>query len=418
VRFIHTADIHLDSPFAGLSDKTDAPVERLKGSTRRALSNLVDYAIQEAIDFVVVAGDLYDGDWKDYPTGLFFVEQMSRLGRASIPVYVLHGNHDAQSKITRSLTMPENVYVFPAKRPHTHHLREHHVALHGQSFPTPAVADNLARTYPEAVRGCFNIGVLHTAAGGREGHANYAPCAVDDLLAKDYDYWALGHVHAREVVHEHPHVVFPGNLQGRNIRETGSKGFTVVTVEEQCIKTVEHVPADVVRWSRADVDATGCIDTDEAIGRAAKVFADEAEKADGRLLVLRVTFAGRTGLDGYFRDHPDALLADCRATASAVSEDIWIEKIRAETTAVHDVNLAASRPDAIGALVRSVDDLKEDHAGLAALAAELEKLLTRMPEELGRDAASIKQLDGDRLAAIVEDAKVLLVNRLLEAAAE
>ena len=418
MRFIHTADIHLDSPFAGLSDKTDAPVERLKGCTRQALSSLVDYAIEEAIDFMVVAGDLYDGNWRDYATGLYFVQQMGRLGRHGIPVYVLHGNHDAESRITRKLTMPENVYVFPAKQPHTHHLREHRVALHGQSFPSPAVTENLARTYPQAVRGCFNIGVLHTAVGGREGHANYAPCTVADLVAKEYDYWALGHIHAREVLHEHPHIVFPGNLQGRNIRETGSKGFTVVTVEEQRIKTVEHVPADVVRWSNANVDTAGCIDADDAIGRAAKVFADEVDTADGRLLVLRVTFSGRTNLDSYFRDHPDTLLAECRAAASAVSEDIWIEKVRTETNPVHDVNAAASRPDAIGALVRSVDDLKRDEADLAALTAELEKLLGKMPEDLGRDASSIKRLEGEHLAAIIEDAKILLVNRLLEGAAE
>ena len=418
VRFIHTADIHLDSPFAGLSDKTEAPVERLKGCTRQALGNLVDYAIAEGIDFVVIAGDLYDGNWKDYATGLYFVRQMGLLGRANIPVYVLHGNHDAESKITRKLTMPENVRVFPAKQPHTHHLREHNVALHGQSFATPAVTENLARTYPEAAPGCFNIGVLHTAAGGREGHANYAPCAIEDLLAKDYEYWALGHVHAREILHEYPHVVFPGNLQGRNIRETGSKGFTVVTVEEQRIKKVEHVPADVVRWSRADVDATGCVDANDAIGRAAKVFASEVDKADDRLIVLRVTFTGRTELDGFFRDRPDTLLAECRATAAAVSENIWIEKVRAGTTPVHDVNAAASRPDAIGALVRSVDELKGDQGGLAVLAAELEKLIAKLPEDLGPDAASFRRLEGDRLADIIEDAKVLLVNRLLEGAAE
>jgi len=414
LRFIHTADIHLDSPFAGLSAKTDAPVERLRGCTRQALSNLVDYAIQEAIDFVVIAGDLYDGDWRDYSTGLFFVQQMGLLHRADIPVYVLYGNHDAESKITRGLTMPENVNRFPPKRPHTFRLRDHHVALHGQSFPTPAVTDNLARSYPQAIDGCLNIGVLHTAAGGREGHANYAPCTVDDLLAKDYDYWALGHVHAREILHEHPHIVFSGNLQGRNIRETGSKGFTVVTVEEHRVKHVDHVPADVVRWARVDVDATGCADVDDALGRAARVFAKEADKADDCLLVLRVAFTGPTDLDSHLRNNPESLLAECRAAALAILEDIWIEKVEVATSATHDINAAASRPDAIGFLVRSVDELKGDPAALATLTQELETLVAKMPEGVRRDALSATEVGSDRLAAIVEEAKILLVNRLLE----
>lgn len=414
MRFIHTADIHLDSPFAGLSDKTDAPVERLRGCTRRAFANLIDYAVQESVDFVVVAGDLYDGNWKDHSTGLYFAQQMARLGRAAIPVYVLHGNHDAESRITRKLTMPENVYRFPPRRPHTHHLREHRVALHGQSFAAPAVTENLARNYPNAVQGCFNIGVLHTAAGGREGHANYAPCALDDLLAKNYDYWALGHVHAREILYEHPHIIFPGNLQGRNIRETGGKGFTVVTVEEQRVTDVEHVPADVARWARVDVDVAECLDVDAVVDRAAKVFTDEIDKADDRLLVLRVLFTGRTESDGRLRDHRDTLLAECRAAASRVSEDLWIEKVEVRTSAVHDVNAAAERPDAIGFLVRSVDELKGDPAALAALARELEALVAKMPEEVRRDAVCGTRVESERQSAIVEDAKILLLNRLLE----
>ena len=272
MKFIHTADIHLDSPLAGLSAAKDAPFARLRDSTRAALRNLVDYALAEAVDFVVIAGDLYDGTWRDYSTGLFLTAQMARLGGAGIPAYVVLGNHDAESKLTRQLTLPANVHVFAADKAQTIRLDACDVALHGRSFPTPALGENIALAYPPPVPGRFNIGLLHTAAGGREAHANYAPCALADLLAKGYDYWALGHVHAREILSERPHVVFPGNLQGRNIRETGAKGFTVVRVEDGRVVAADHVAADAVRWFRCGVDLAEAADFDDvldAVGRGA-----------------------------------------------------------------------------------------------------------------------------------------------------
>jgi DNA repair exonuclease SbcCD nuclease subunit len=382
------------------------------------LSNLVDYAIDQAIDFIVIAGDLYDGDWRDYATGLFFNKQMVRLGRHGIRVYVLHGNHDAESQITRQLAMPENTWVFPPKKPHTFHLEDHNVVLHGQSFATAAVSNNLARSYPESVRGTFNIGVLHTAAGGREGHANYAPCSLEDLLAKGYDYWALGHVHTKEVLHEYPHVVFPGNLQGRNIRETGAKGFAVVTVDEQRIAAVDHVAADVVRWSRAVVDTTGCIKLEEVVDRISRVFASELGKADDRLLIVRVVLQGRTDINGFLRDHPETLLAECRNAAIVVSEDLWVEKTEVQTNQVYDLEAASVRPDAVGTLLRSAGELLEDPAALAALETELGSLVAKMPEEVRRELFPDGQMASDLLASIIEEAKAVLTSRLSEGSNE
>ena len=174
------------------------------------LSLLVDQAIEEEIDFLVIAGDLYDGTWRDYKTGLFFAERMGRLNHARIPVFLLHGNHDAQSQITRPLVLPDNVNVFGIRRAETFQIEELNVALHGQSFRQAVVTDNLVPGYPSPIDGAFNIGVLHTALGGMGEHANYAPCSLAELVAKGYDYWALGHVHQGQVLHKQPHVVFPG----------------------------------------------------------------------------------------------------------------------------------------------------------------------------------------------------------------
>jgi len=174
LKFLHAADIHLDSPLQKLDHYEGAPVEELRHATRRALENMVELAMLEGVAFVLIAGDLYDGDWKDYNTGLYFISQMSKLHEANIPVYIVAGNHDAASKITKTLRLPDGVTLFATERPETFRMDNDGVAIHGQSFSTPAVKKNLAKNYPSLLTGYFNIGVLHTCATGREGHEPYA----------------------------------------------------------------------------------------------------------------------------------------------------------------------------------------------------------------------------------------------------
>ena len=173
MKFIHTADLHLDSPLRGLFSYADAPAERLRSATRDAFHNLVTHAIDEQVDFMVIAGDVYDGDWKDFNTGLFFIRQMGRLRQAGVPVYLLYGNHDAESEMTRSLELPDNVHVFSSRKAETFRIEDLKVALHGRSFKVAATTENLLPSYPEPTAGWLNIGVLHTALEGNSEHARY-----------------------------------------------------------------------------------------------------------------------------------------------------------------------------------------------------------------------------------------------------
>ncbi|HEX8047951.1 exonuclease SbcCD subunit D, partial [Rhizobium sp.] len=193
--FIHAADLHLGSPFQGLALKDAAVASIFVEASRKAFSTLVGQAIERQVDFFLIAGDVYDGDWKDNKIGLFFNREMARLERAGIPVYLLRGNHDAASVITKTITLPANVHEFPTAKPGSVKLDALQVALHGQGFAERSANDNLAVNYPAPVSGWFNIGVLHTSLTGREPHAPYAPGSVDDLRSRGYDYWALGHVH-------------------------------------------------------------------------------------------------------------------------------------------------------------------------------------------------------------------------------
>ncbi len=246
--FLHAADLHLGSPFRGLSLRDEALGQRLAGASREAFVELIDRGLAEKIAFAIFAGDIFDGDWRDASIALFFNRQIARLAKAGIPIFLLKGNHDADSVVTKSLILPDLAQNFPTARAGTFELPELRVALHGRGFSHRAESENLARALPAPKAGFFNIGVLHTSLDGRPGHAAYAPCSLDDLRAKNYDYWALGHVHAFEVVSARSHVVFPGNLQGRSIRETGAKGAVLVDVADGQVKDVRRLIVDRARF--------------------------------------------------------------------------------------------------------------------------------------------------------------------------
>ena len=186
--FLHAADLHLGSPFTGLALRNEELALRFAKASRDAFSDLVSRAIETNVAFVVIAGDVYDGDWKDTSIGLFFNREIARLDRAGIRVFLLKGNHDAESVITRAISLSEGVFQFPATKTMTFRIDELNVALHGRSFPNRAVTENYVLAYPDPVPGWFNIGVLHTSCDGRPGHATYAPCTVGQLKSLGYQY--------------------------------------------------------------------------------------------------------------------------------------------------------------------------------------------------------------------------------------
>ncbi len=397
-RFIHTADIHLDSPLKGLAGYEGPAIECIRTATRQAFDNLVSEAIDQKVDFVVIAGDLYDGDWRDYQTGLFFARQMGRLSKANIPAFVLYGNHDAESQITRRLTMTEGVKAFSSRRPETFTLKELGVALHGQSFRQRDVTDNLAATYPEPVPGVFNIGVLHTGMGGMDGHANYAPCTLDDLVTKGYDYWALGHVHHAVVLHKNPHVVFPGNLQGRHIRETGPKGARLISVEDREIVEESPLHTDVVRWAHLRVSVDGCERKVEAQDRVRKAVEQAIyEGADGRLLACRIELTGRTRIHDHLVVSSEHLLAEARAAALGFGDAVaWVERVVVATFPVIDPATLAGREDALGELYRMLGDAAADPELLGQLEANVGEIARKLPAD-ARD-----EIEDAALKAVVQ----------------
>ena len=408
-RFLHAADIHLDSPLRGIALSASGRAEAFRSASRRAFENLVAAAIERHVAFLLLAGDIFDGDWRDFATGLFFVEQMGKLDRAGIRVFVVDGNHDAATVIRKRLTSPGNVTVFPSREPRTFTIDSLRVALHGQSFARPDVMENLALSYPPPKPGWFNVGLLHTACNGREGHAPYAPCSLPQLVAHGYDYWALGHVHGREILNEFPHVVFPGNLQGRHVRETGAKGATLVHVTDGRVANVEHMVLDVARWALVAPEVSEADSTSELMELLQASLGEQLAAADGRPMAVRVTLSGTTKLHAALASDPAGLRAAIEATALALSDELVLEKIKVATSDP-GADARALRADVLSELWQAVTEVGAEAALHEQLTRELRALRQRLP------LSDIDDLPSENdLTEIVEAAQALLISRLAQA---
>ena len=329
--FLHAADLHLGSPFQGLGLRDAHLAARLASASREAFVETIDRALEEKIAFAIFAGDIFDGDWRDSAIALFFNRQIARLAKAGVPSFLLKGNHDAESVVTKSLSLPDLAQQFPTSKAHTFELPDWRVALHGRGFAHRAENENIARAYPPPKPGWFNIGVLHTSLDGRPGHHNYAPCSLEDLRAKSYDYWALGHVHAHEVVAQDPWIVYPGNLQGRSIRETGAKGAVLVDVADGDVTGLRRLIVDRVRFAEIDIDA-GAHDETSGFLRAIEAEARAlGAQAEGRLLALRLRLTGSSPLHGKFAADPALWRLEIEAAAQRGHDDLALERLLIET---------------------------------------------------------------------------------------
>ena len=413
MRFIHTADIHLDSPLKGLEVHEDAPVDKIRGATRRAFDNLIDLAIEEEVDFILIAGDLYDGDWKDYNTGLFFAGRMGRLGKAGIKVFIVSGNHDAASQITRAMPLPDNVTLFSARKPLTVKLDDLGVVIHGQGYSSRAVIENLASQYPQHDSNSFNIGLLHTSLTGREGHEDYAPCTVDDLKSKGYDYWALGHVHKREIVSEDPWIIFPGNIQGRHIKETGAKGATLVTVRDGDIIEVEHRELDVLRWTICQADLSECKTTDSVYDAVRQAFEQELDLADGKTLALRLVLTGKCPVHAQLLNRTAQWTEEFRGIAVGLGE-VWLEKVKFQTSRKMSLDEIVGEDTPIAGLLQSIQKLELDGDTLLGLVPELAVLKSKLPPEIHSGDEPFLDTSPDKITELRTEVQELLIARLLQ----
>jgi len=425
VRFIHTGDLHLDSPFAGLATAApDHVVAALREATIQAWKAIVDLALEERVDFVVVAGDVFDRESRTLRGQVRFRDGLARLSAAGIPSFVVAGNHDPQSSWERAVqvTWPPLAHFFGSREVTAITVRggegEEIARVYGISFGQADVRENLAQRFRREPGVPVAVGLLHANVGQDTGHDPYAPCTLEDLRAADMDYWALGHVHRRGVLSAaNPAVVYCGNPQGRDPNEGDPRGCYLVTIHDRTRIAPEFVPVDVVRWQHVTVDVAGLEEVEPLIDRVAEAV-ETACAAAGRSVIARVGLTGRGPLHAVLV-HAGAV-DDVRAEAQArLGEGLpwaWIESLRDRTRLAIDVD--PDRPDFLGEILREFGRIREALAapGVSEPRTTLDAVLDELYEH-GRARRFLRDArpEGDRLRERLDEAERLVLDRLGEA---
>jgi DNA repair exonuclease SbcCD nuclease subunit len=381
-RFVHTADIHLDSPLRSLALRDPDLADLVGNATRQAFVSIIDLCIAEQVDALVIAGDLYDGDQTSMKTAAFLGAQMRRLDQAGIRVFKIRGNHDALSRITKELTFPDSVKVFGGRAEAVSVQAEggFDVVFHGLSFSSPHAPESLLPKFKAPVEGAVNIGLMHTSLAGAPGHDLYAPCNVVDLHGAGFDYWALGHVHQRQDHAGKRTVIMPGMPQGRDINEAGEKTVTLVTIHDDHSVSMEERLTSIAQFERVAVDMTGVDDWKQMVGMIGSALESERTRTASDHLVARLSIKGATPLAWQLRRDRDLLRGEAVDRASALGRT-WIEKIELDVAAPSAVGAVPTADPIVelGALIAG--EVMTSAAFNAEVRAMVGDLLAQLPKE-------------------------------------
>lgn len=379
-RFIHTADIHLDSPLRSLAMRNPDLAELVGDASRQAFVSIIDLCLAERVDALVIAGDLYDGDQTSMKTARFLASQMTRLHDAGIRVFKIRGNHDAVSRISKQLVFPDTVTIFGG-RPQSvlQTAGGLDVLFHGLSFASPKAPESLLPKYSAPREGAVNVGIMHTSLAGSTGHDVYAPCSVADLHGHGFDYWALGHIHVRNVHPGASTVVMPGMPQGRDINEAGEKSATLVTIRDDRSVEIEEKLTSVAQFERASVDLSGAVEWSEVIGRARSALEEIRTSVKSRHAVVRLGLTGTSPLSWALIRDRDLLLAEAEQAAEQTG-DTWVETVQ--------LDLSPPRAETHDGIADPIFELAESmraDAKSEAFRAEARALVQKMIADLPPD---------------------------------
>ena len=415
--FIHCADLHLDSPFEGIHDVDPQVARVLRHSTFNSFERIVFLAIEREVDFIVIAGDVYDSADQSLRAQIRFHDFLKRASEAGIQCFLIHGNHDPLNSWDAKLDLPLNCHRFGGdsvtKLTATRN-GDPLADIYGISFPTRDVNENIAVQFSRDGDAPFAIGVLHCNLGGDPNHDNYAPCNIDDLQRANMDYWALGHVHTRNVVSpQDPCVVYPGNIQGRSVRETGERGCYLVRVDHNFVIDLEFLPTDVVRWfgpDDASLDVKNIDSFDLLLTELTEVRERLRSKADGRASIARIRLVGRSELHAQLlslevdRD----LLGPLREDECDRPDSVWTESIQIATQPVIDIEQRRTVDDFVGDFLSIAHELRSNKNHDAVR----EMLLARTESQ--KVASAIDEFSDDELLEILDEAQLLGLDHLLQ----
>ena len=418
-RFIHSADLHLASPFKGLRKTNPEVGEILRKATFDAYDRLIRLCVDKKVDALLVAGDVFDGATRDVPAQLKFVQGLNALKAKDIQVFLCHGNHDPLDEWSTGLTLPDNVHQFreEAKCVRVNDSQNSPVVC-GISYPTRKVEQSLLNKFPKRDPDLFTIGLLHANVGANSDHDPYAPCTVEELTASGYDYWALGHVHSRDIKQKrNPMIVYPGNTQGRHSKETGPRGVYVVEVdEEKNISREEFVAVDIVRWERWSVDVSGVESLEDLRPHLDSRIKDGLNSIDGRHLVCCLRLTGRTHLYKQLalQETIDQLIEALNLLWENKRPFVFCGDIKNSTSSALDLESVRQGTDFNGEFLKFTQNLKNNPDVLNILLEDLKPLFNLLQlRQQHEHLEPILRTEADA-RALIEDAEGIALNLLVE----
>jgi DNA repair exonuclease SbcCD nuclease subunit len=401
-RFIHTADLHLDSPFRGLAETSPGLRDTLQSATLGALNRVVDHTINSKADFLIIAGDLYDSKDRSLRALVSFRKQMERLAERRIPVFIVHGNHDPLNGWGSGFQLPPNVVTFGGHADTEPFIRRGRDVAHitGVSYMRERVTDNLSLSFKVPDAAAYSIAVLHANVGHQSGHAEYAPATVGDLSAGGFNYWALGHVHTRSVLSAEPAmIVYPGNTQGRNARETGARGCFQVDVDMNGRAELEFVETSIARWVHLELSIREYSTMDQLVDGMLDKARESASAFEGPT-VVRCTLRGNGVLHRDLqRDEMSEELSELLQTVVAA------ETVRITTGPELDFESVSRTETMVSDFLKLADRALEDPDLRQRLTDSLVPLFRRK---------EMPPIDDSRLRDWIERASALGVDLLLE----
>ncbi len=416
-RFIHTADLHLDSPFKGISEINEEISSELTEATFKAFNKIIDFGIEKQIDFLLIAGDIYDGTDRSLRAQLRFRDGLKRLSDAGIKAYIVHGNHDPLDGWSASLDWPKNVHIFKEKSVEKVSVEkdgEEIAQIYGISFHNREIKTNLTNKYPnisQSKKTLFSIGMLHCNVGTNTGHEPYAPCTLQDLITQNFDYWALGHVHKKAILNEdNPLVIYPGNHQGLHPKESGARGCFLVNVDENGEPTAEFIAVDSIRWFAEELSIDTLHTEQELISKIHDYVEKIRKEAKERPSICRIILTGRGALHSSIarKGVLDDILKDIRENEEGEKQFVWIESIGDNTNPEIDRKSLLERKDFIGDLVKLFEEFSHDENKIAELKEFLEPLFT---SPSGRKL--LESIDDEHFRYLIKRTEALCLDQLM-----
>jgi DNA repair protein SbcD/Mre11 len=409
-RFIHCSDLHIDSPFKGLESQLPFLTERLRESTFSSFHNIVRLAVEEKVDAVLIAGDIFDGADRSLQAQLKFRRGLLELSKKKIPSFIVHGNHDPSNSWSQTLEWPESTTIFPDNKVASFPVKRDGETLawiYGISYPKKEVSENLALKFKKDQKHGFAVGLLHANVGQQSGHDNYAPCSLQDLISSNFDYWALGHVHQFKILRENnPCIVYSGNSQSRHLKEIGPKGCCLVTLNSDAPANIRFVATEEVSYRSATVDISSASSINEvlqAIQLQVEELAKEALTREG--LVTRLTLIGRTTVHNELQNSgaTKALVDEVNTFFEGHSPWVLVD-LSTQTAGTYDIESLKKGKDFVSDLLNLCEDDQDK---------QLAKKIELAMKPLFESWAGRKYLGDEDIQAITLKARDLALDRLV-----